>query len=64
MSAPQSYYYQAREIGGGGQSRGVLGSFRLHGKLSLEEMDQSTHYGSLCEKFWEDQKKELQTSRA
>ncbi len=52
LSAPQSYWGEARELGGGGNSRAVLGSLLLHGKLSLEENDQFTHFGSLEEEYW------------
>jgi hypothetical protein len=57
LSAPQSYWYEARELGGGGNSRAVLGSLLLHHKLSLEENDQFTYFGSLEEKYWDTPKK-------
>lgn len=53
LSAPQSYWYEARDLGGGGNSRAVLGSLLLHNKLSLEENDQFTHFGSLEEEYWD-----------
>jgi hypothetical protein len=42
LAAPQSYYSPAHNMGGSGQSRAVQDSARLHGKLVLDEMDQST----------------------
>ncbi len=45
LSAPQSYYEPARAPGGSGQARGLVESCRLHGKLWLDEMDQSTFLG-------------------
>jgi hypothetical protein len=44
LSGPQAYYSTTfRDVGGTGQSRGVLESCRLHGKLWLDEMDQAPH---------------------
>jgi len=44
LSGPQAYYSTLfRDPGGTGQSRGVLESCRLHGKLWLDEMDQAPH---------------------
>jgi hypothetical protein len=40
LCAPQSYVIQHRQMGGSGQSRALLESARLHGKLTLDEMDQ------------------------
>jgi len=44
LSAPQSYNSWCRDMGGTGQSRGVLESIRLHKKLWLDEMDQVTTF--------------------
>lgn len=45
LSGPQAYYEELfRDPGGTGQSRGVLASCRLHGKLWLDEMDQAPHF--------------------
>lgn len=46
FSAPQSYWGGAREMGGSGQSRGLIESCHLHKKLWLEEMDQATRVNS------------------
>lgn len=43
VSAPQSYFGLARDMGGSGQSRGLAESARLRGKLFLDEMDTFTH---------------------
>ncbi len=44
LSGPQAYYAsEFRDIGATGQSRGLLESCRLHGKLWLDEMDQEPH---------------------
>jgi hypothetical protein len=43
ISGPQAYDGPFRNLGGTGQSRGVLESARLHGKLWLDEMDQEPH---------------------
>lgn len=40
LSAPQAYGSYSRDMGGSGQSRGLLESVRLAGKLWLDEMDQ------------------------
>lgn len=45
ISAPQSYWGGARQLGGSGQSRGLIESAVLHKKLWLEEMDQSSYKG-------------------
>jgi hypothetical protein len=45
LSAPQSYWGGARQIGGSGQARGLIESALLHGKLWLDEMDQSSYKG-------------------
>lgn len=45
ISAPQSYWGGARHIGGSGQTRGLIESALLHGKLWLDEMDQSSYKG-------------------
>lgn len=42
VSAPQSYFTDAHEMGGAGQSRGLVESGRLAGKLFLDEMDTGT----------------------
>ena len=47
LSAPMSYNGFSREIGGSGQSRGMLDACRMHNKLWLDEMDQNTHLGGL-----------------
>ena len=39
LSAPQSYYGASRNLGGSGNSRGVIESALLHGKLWLDEVD-------------------------
>jgi hypothetical protein len=43
ISAPQSYFGESREMGGAGQSRSLVESGRLAGKLFLDEMDTRTH---------------------
>ncbi|HVY73465.1 MAG TPA: hypothetical protein VG890_01465, partial [Puia sp.] len=45
LSAPQSYWGGARKVGGSGQSRGLVESAVLHGKLWLDEMDQNSYKG-------------------
>lgn len=45
ISAPQSYWGGARQMGGSGQSRGLIESAVLHNKLWLDEMDQSSYKG-------------------
>ena len=45
LSAPQSYWGGARDMGGSGQSRGLIESATLHNKLWLDEMDQSSYKG-------------------
>lgn len=40
LCAPQTYVSAHRAMGGSGQSRILLESARLHGKLTLDEMDQ------------------------
>jgi len=42
LSAPQSYWGSAQQAGGPGNSRGVIESAKLHGKLWLDEMDNGT----------------------
>jgi hypothetical protein len=42
LSAPLSYQSYCRDLGGSGQSRGIIESCRLNGKLWLDEMDQTT----------------------
>ena len=42
LSAPLSYQKYCRDVGGSGQSRGVLESCRVNGKLWLDEIDQAT----------------------
>ncbi len=39
FSAPQSYYPDTMQLGGSGNSRGILESALLHGKLWLDEVD-------------------------
>lgn len=39
LSAPQSYWGASRELGGSGNSRAVIESGLLHGKLWLDEVD-------------------------
>lgn len=39
MSAPQSYWSESRNLGGSGNSRGVIESAMLNGKLWLDEID-------------------------
>jgi hypothetical protein len=41
LSAPQAYGSLYRDLGGCGITRGLVESARLHGKLFLDEMDQS-----------------------
>jgi hypothetical protein len=43
VSGPQAYDGPYRNLGGTGQSRGMLESVRLHRKLWLDEMDQEPH---------------------
>ena len=45
LRAPMSYSDLARDIGGSGQSRGLLDHVRRHGKLWLDEMDYNTFFG-------------------
>jgi hypothetical protein len=52
LSGPQTYQPYTREIGGTGQSRGLLESCALHGKLWFDEMDQPTHLGSVGDKSY------------
>jgi hypothetical protein len=42
IAAPQSYFAAAHNMGGSGHSRAVIESALVHGKLVLDEMDQST----------------------
>ncbi len=42
LAAPQSYHGPAHSMGGSGQSRALIESALLHGKLVLDEMDQFT----------------------
>jgi len=42
---PMSYVGLAREMGGSGQSRGLLDHVRRHGKLWMDEMDANTAFG-------------------
>ncbi len=39
LAAPQTYYKEARALGGSGHSRGIVESTLLHGKLWLDELD-------------------------
>lgn len=39
LSAPQSYWGATRKLGGSGNSRGIIESTILHGKLWLDEVD-------------------------
>ena len=39
ISAPQSYYQPSRDLGGSGNSRGIIESAMINGKLWLDEMD-------------------------
>ncbi|MEO7598767.1 MAG: hypothetical protein ABIV50_07540, partial [Opitutus sp.] len=39
LAAPQSYSGPTQKVGGSGNSRGVIESARLHGKLWLDELD-------------------------
>ena len=43
LCAPQSYLRDHRSAGGSGQTRLLMESARLHGKLTLDEMDQPPH---------------------
>ena len=43
LCAPQSYLRAHRARGGSGQTRLLMESARLHGKLTLDEMDQPPH---------------------
>jgi len=45
LRGPMSYSDLARDMGGSGQSRGLLDHVRRHGKLWLDEMDQNTFFG-------------------
>jgi hypothetical protein len=45
LVGPMSYTGLAREMGGSGQSRGILDHVRKHNKLWLDEMDQGTFFG-------------------
>ncbi len=45
ISAPLSYQTYCRDLGGSGQSRGIVESCRLNGKLWLDEIDQATTIG-------------------
>ncbi|MFP4442140.1 MAG: hypothetical protein ACLFST_03390 [Spirochaetia bacterium] len=46
LSAPQAYQPYQRHPGGSGQSRGIIESCYLHGKVWLDEMDQGTSLGT------------------
>lgn len=50
LCAPQSYNLNHRGMGGSGQSRGLLDSCRLNGKLWLDEMDTGTFLDALRKK--------------
>ncbi|HZF64417.1 MAG TPA: hypothetical protein VEZ55_08035, partial [Chitinophagaceae bacterium] len=39
LAAPQTYWGDSRRVGGSGNSRGIIESTLLHGKLWLDEMD-------------------------
>lgn len=39
LSAPQTYWESSRRLGGSGNSRGIIESTILHGKLWLDELD-------------------------
>jgi hypothetical protein len=39
LAAPQTYWEKSRKIGGSGNSRGIIESTLLHGKLWLDEID-------------------------
>ena len=39
LAAPQTYWADSRELGGSSNSRGIIESTLLHGKLWLDEMD-------------------------
>jgi len=39
LSAPQSYWGETQKLGGSGNSRGIVESTLLHGKLWLDELD-------------------------
>jgi len=39
LSAPQTYWESSRKLGGSGNSRGIIESTLLHGKLWLDELD-------------------------
>jgi hypothetical protein len=43
LSGPMSYNSFCREMGGSGQSRGIIDAVRLHGKLWLDEQDENTY---------------------
>ncbi|BCX03513.1 MAG: hypothetical protein KatS3mg053_1451 [Candidatus Roseilinea sp.] len=60
VSAPQSYLKEHRRMGGTGQSRGVVDSARLHGKLFLDEMDQATHTEKMREGYTDQVTENLQ----
>jgi len=51
LSAPMSYCINHRKMGGSGQSRGIIESCLLHGKLWLDEMDQGT-FMDIVRKEW------------
>ncbi|HEX8530753.1 MAG TPA: hypothetical protein VF646_12055 [Cytophagales bacterium] len=42
LSAPQTYWGESRKAGGSGNSRGIIESTLLHGKLWLDEIDNGT----------------------
>jgi hypothetical protein len=48
LSGPQAYGEIFRAMGNSGQSRGLLESCSLHGKLWLDEMDEDPHVNSRC----------------
>ncbi|MGH8020984.1 MAG: hypothetical protein ACREIA_22410 [Opitutaceae bacterium] len=50
LCAPQSYEAAARELGGSGQARGLVGAVIRAGKLWLDEMDQAT---AVCGSPWD-----------
>jgi hypothetical protein len=51
LSAPQAYQPYQRHPGGSGQSRGIIESCVLHGKVWLDEMDQGTSLGTPWPQF-------------
>jgi len=51
LCGPMSYLGIAREIGGSGQSRGIIDECRLHDKIWLDEWDENTYLDKYCTEY-------------